>query len=80
VAFDAKLSAFTPAGGSRSGSRKRSRRAPVGYIDVSFYRDDFGAGLKPEVKRNGAAVRSRRCDIVLGDDVLARMERASGDQ
>jgi len=44
---------------------------PVGYIDVSFYRDDFRSkGLKPEVKRTELPFDVEGATIVLVDDVL----------
>ena len=44
---------------------------PVGYIDVSFYRDDFSrTGLKPEVKRTDLPFEVEGATIVLVDDVL----------
>jgi pyrimidine operon attenuation protein/uracil phosphoribosyltransferase len=44
---------------------------PVGYIDVSFYRDDFSRkGLKPEVKRSTLPFAVEGATIVLIDDVL----------
>ncbi len=44
---------------------------PVGYIDVSFYRDDFGSkGLKPEMKRTDLPFDVGGATIVLVDDVL----------
>jgi len=44
---------------------------PVGYIDVSFYRDDFNRkGLKPEVKRTELPFDVEGATIVLVDDVL----------
>jgi pyrimidine operon attenuation protein/uracil phosphoribosyltransferase len=44
---------------------------PVGYIDVSFYRDDFSRkGLKPEVKRSVLPFEVEGATIVLIDDVL----------
>ena len=44
---------------------------PVGYIDVSFYRDDFSRkGLKPEVKRTQLPFEVEGATIVLIDDVL----------
>ena len=43
----------------------------VGYIDVSFYRDDFSRkGLKPEVKRTELPFEVEGATIVLVDDVL----------
>ncbi len=44
---------------------------PVGYIDVSFYRDDFAkSGLKPRVKRTELPFDVEGASIVLVDDVL----------
>ena len=44
---------------------------PVGYIDVSFYRDDFSRkGLKPEIKRSSLPFEVEGATIVLIDDVL----------
>jgi pyrimidine operon attenuation protein / uracil phosphoribosyltransferase len=44
---------------------------PVGFIDVSFYRDDFSrTGLKPEVKRTELPFDVEGATIVLVDDVL----------
>ena len=44
---------------------------PVGYIDVSFYRDDFAQkGLKPEVKSTALPFEVGAATIVLVDDVL----------
>jgi pyrimidine operon attenuation protein/uracil phosphoribosyltransferase len=44
---------------------------PVGYIDVSFYRDDFHRkGLKPDVKRTEIPFEVEGATIVLVDDVL----------
>ncbi|HZQ61227.1 MAG TPA: bifunctional pyr operon transcriptional regulator/uracil phosphoribosyltransferase PyrR [Casimicrobiaceae bacterium] len=44
---------------------------PVGYIDVSFYRDDFAQkGLKPKVKRTELPFEVEGAHIVLVDDVL----------
>jgi len=44
---------------------------PVGYVDVSFYRDDFAAkGLKPEVKSTRLPFDVVGATIVLVDDVL----------
>ena len=44
---------------------------PVGYIDVSFYRDDFSrTGLKPEVKSTELPFDVEGATIVLVDDVL----------
>lgn len=44
---------------------------PVGYIDVSFHRDDFHrTGLKPEIKRTALPFSVEGATIVLVDDVL----------
>ncbi len=44
---------------------------PLGYIDVSFYRDDFARkGLKPDVKRTDLPFDVEGATIVLVDDVL----------
>ncbi|MEP6783859.1 MAG: phosphoribosyltransferase family protein, partial [Acidobacteriota bacterium] len=43
---------------------------PVGYIDVSFYRDDYHQkGLKPEVKSTTLPIDVDGATIVLVDDV-----------
>jgi pyrimidine operon attenuation protein/uracil phosphoribosyltransferase len=44
---------------------------PVGYIDVSFYRDDYDrTGLKPNAKRSALPFPIEGASIVLVDDVL----------
>jgi pyrimidine operon attenuation protein/uracil phosphoribosyltransferase len=44
---------------------------PVGYIDVSYYRDDYAlSGLKPNVKRTALPFEVADATIVLIDDVL----------
>jgi pyrimidine operon attenuation protein/uracil phosphoribosyltransferase len=44
---------------------------PVGELDVSFYRDDFGrAGMKPQVSPSSLPFEVQDRDIVLVDDVL----------
>ena len=44
---------------------------PVGYIDVSFYRDDFNrTGLKPAVRKSEIPFEVEGATIVLVDDVL----------
>jgi pyrimidine operon attenuation protein/uracil phosphoribosyltransferase len=44
---------------------------PVGYIDVSYYRDDFDrTGLKPAVRRSEIPFEVAGATIVLVDDVL----------
>jgi len=45
--------------------------APVGMLDVSFYRDDFGrAGLKPDVKPSQIGFEVESAQILMVDDVL----------
>jgi pyrimidine operon attenuation protein / uracil phosphoribosyltransferase len=44
---------------------------PVGYIDVSYYRDDFNrTGLKPAVRTSEIPFEVEGAAIVLVDDVL----------
>ena len=44
---------------------------PLGYIDVSFYRDDYArTGLKPGIKRSALPFDVEGATIVLVDDVL----------
>jgi pyrimidine operon attenuation protein / uracil phosphoribosyltransferase len=46
-------------------------RKPLGTIDVSFYRDDFGSrGLHPKVRPSNIPFEVVDADIVLVDDVL----------
>jgi pyrimidine operon attenuation protein/uracil phosphoribosyltransferase len=46
-------------------------RTPLGTLDVSFYRDDFGQrGLKPDVRPSDLPFEIAGRDIVLVDDVL----------
>jgi len=46
--------------------------APVGILDVSFYRDDFDrSGLKPDVRPSQIAFEVADSHILLVDDVLA---------
>ncbi len=48
-----------------------SPRLPLGYIDVSFYRDDFGQrGLHPAVKPSDIPFDVEGADMILVDDVL----------
>lgn len=43
----------------------------VGQIDVSFYRDDFGArGLHPQVRPTTLPFEVENCHLILVDDVL----------
>jgi pyrimidine operon attenuation protein / uracil phosphoribosyltransferase len=73
VAFDAKFVGIY-SGGAWLAERLAQMipgEHPVGYIDVSFYRDDFGRkGLKPEVKRTALPFEVEGATIVLVDDVL----------
>jgi len=44
---------------------------PLGSIDVSFYRDDFGSrGLSPRVKPSDIPFDVEGADVILVDDVL----------
>ena len=73
VAFDARFVGIYSGG---AWVAERLARAidgdhPVGFIDVSFYRDDFTRkGLKPEVKRTQLPFEVEGATIVLVDDVL----------
>ena len=73
VAFDAKFVGIY-SGGAWIAERLAAMidgDHPLGYIDVSFYRDDFGrTGLKPEVKRTELPFEVEGATIVLVDDVL----------
>jgi len=45
--------------------------APLGTLDISFYRDDFSrVGLNPQVKASDLPVAVDGRDIILVDDVL----------
>ena len=61
-------------GGTRLAERLRAElgvAAPVGMLDVSFYRDDFGrAGLKPDVKPSQIGFEVEGAHVLLVDDVL----------
>lgn len=51
--------------------RELNVEAPVGILDVSFYRDDFDqSGLKPEVRPSQIAFDVAGSHILLVDDVL----------
>ena len=73
IAFDAKFVGIYSGGAWMA---ERLAQAidgdhPVGFIDVSFYRDDFSRkGLKPEVKRTHLPFEIEGATIVLIDDVL----------
>ena len=73
VAFDAKFVGIY-SGGAWIAERLAQTidgDHPVGFIDVSFYRDDFSrTGLKPEVKRTELPFEVEGATIVLVDDVL----------
>jgi pyrimidine operon attenuation protein/uracil phosphoribosyltransferase len=73
VAFDAKFVGIY-SGGAWLAERLAPMSPgehPVGYLDVSVYRDDFGSkGLKPEVKRTALPFDVEGATIVLVDDVL----------
>src|SRR5437762_12799372 len=73
VAFDAKFVGIY-SGGAWIAERLASAipgEHPVGFIDVSFYRDDFGSkGLKPKIKRTELPFEVEGATIVLVDAVL----------
>ena len=54
---------------------------PVGTLDISFYRDDLGMRLNPEVHRTDIPFDVQDRDVVLVDDVLftGRTIRAAMD-
>ena len=54
---------------------------PVGSLDISFYRDDVGVRLNPEVHRTDIPFEVEGRDIILCDDVLftGRTIRAAMD-
>ena len=73
VAFDAKFVGIYSGGAWIAERLAQSIEGdhPVGFIDVSFYRDDFSrTGLKPEVKRTELPFEVEGATIVLVDDVL----------
>ncbi|MBL8382613.1 MAG: bifunctional pyr operon transcriptional regulator/uracil phosphoribosyltransferase PyrR [Burkholderiales bacterium] len=44
---------------------------PLGFLDISFYRDDFGrVGLNPQVKKSTIPIDIEDASIILVDDVL----------
>ena len=73
VAFDAKFVGIY-SGGAWIAERLAALVPgdhPVGFIDVSFYRDDFHrTGLKPEVRSTDLPFEVEGATIVLVDDVL----------
>ena len=73
VAFDARFVGIYSGGAwiAERLARMIEGDHPVGFIDVSFYRDDFSRkGLKPEVKRTELPFDVEGATIVLVDDVL----------
>jgi len=73
VAFDAKFVGIYSGGAWIAERLAQSIEGDhaVGFIDVSFYRDDFSRkGLKPEVKRTELPFEVEGATIVLIDDVL----------
>jgi pyrimidine operon attenuation protein / uracil phosphoribosyltransferase len=73
VAFDAKFVGIYSGGAWVAERLAQAVEGdhPVGFIDVSFYRDDFSrTGLKPEVKRTELPFEVEGATIVLVDDVL----------
>ena len=73
VAFDAKFVGIY-SGGAWLAERLAEAipgNHPVGYIDASFYRDDYARkGLKPEVHATRLPFEIEGATIVLVDDVL----------
>jgi pyrimidine operon attenuation protein/uracil phosphoribosyltransferase len=51
-------------------ARIECENVPVGSLDISFYRDDVGVRLNPEVHRTDIPFEVEGRDIVLVDDVL----------
>ena len=46
-------------------------KTPLGMLDISFYRDDFGrVGLNPQVKKSAIPMDIEDAEIILVDDVL----------
>ncbi len=85
IAFEAKLVGIYSGGAwlAERLARMIPGDHPVGYIDVSFYRDDFSRkGLKPEVRRTHLPFDVEGATVVLVDDVLftGRSVRAAVNQ
>jgi pyrimidine operon attenuation protein/uracil phosphoribosyltransferase len=51
-------------------TRIEGAEVPVGTLDISFYRDDVGSSLHPEVRRTDIPFDPTGRTIVLVDDVL----------
>ena len=62
-------------------SRIEGAEIPVGSLDISFYRDDVGRRLNPEVHRTDIPFEVEGARVVLVDDVLftGRTIRAAMD-
>ena len=62
-------------------SRIEGAEIPVGSLDISFYRDDVGRRLNPEVHRTDIPFEVEGSHVVLVDDVLftGRTIRAAMD-
>ena len=44
---------------------------PLGFLDISFYRDDFArVGLNPQVRKSTIPIEIEDASIILVDDVL----------
>ncbi|MEE0026704.1 MAG: bifunctional pyr operon transcriptional regulator/uracil phosphoribosyltransferase PyrR [Atopobiaceae bacterium] len=54
---------------------------PVGQLDISFYRDDFGRHIAPVIHATNIPFNVNKCNVVLVDDVLytGRTVRAALD-
>jgi pyrimidine operon attenuation protein/uracil phosphoribosyltransferase len=51
--------------------RDLALRTPLGALDISFYRDDYGTiGLHPQVRRTAIPFEVQEREIILVDDVL----------
>jgi pyrimidine operon attenuation protein/uracil phosphoribosyltransferase len=51
--------------------RELGLTTPLGFLDISFYRDDFGrVGLNPQVRKSTIPIDIEDASIILVDDVL----------